>query len=188
MITWTNKGKDYWESYEYSTEKSVSIRAYVNGRYMILKNGQIAFSGKANNKEKAIEALEKYLSPISGAVDTKNTLEEFTDELVVQKEIIQTTEDTPIIENTTSYELRFSAVESPVESNSVVVSFEPKEDTIVKYTTNGKEVISSSKIYRGEFTVEKGTPINYTVFDLDKNILCKGTFIGEEGGSDGNYV
>lgn len=178
MITWTNKGKEYWESYSYYKGKSVSVRAYVNGKYMILKNGQITFSGKADNRSKAIEALEDYLYPILTVIDDKESVEEVAEQDTPQEEVIQTTiEEEP--REDVSYKLSYAITESPVESNTVVISFEPKKGTIVKYTTNGKEVISSSKIYKGEFTVEKGTPINYTVFDSEKNVIDKGSFIGE---------
>ena len=178
MITWTNKGKEYWESYSYYKGKSVSVRAYVNGRYMILENGHITLSGKADNRSKAIEALEDYLYPTLTIIDDKESVEESVEQDTLQEEVIQTMIEEEPKENF-SYKLSYAIMESLVEGNSVVISFEPKEGTVVKYTTNGKEVISSSKIYKGEFTVEKGTPINYTVFDSEKNVIDKGSFIGE---------
>lgn len=179
MITWTNKGKEYWESYSYYKGKSVSIRAYVNGKYMILENGHIIFSGKADNRSKAIEALEDYLYPTLTVIDDKEFVEEVVNPVITQ-EYVQVIEATPVVEDTTTpYKLTYTVSESPVESNTIVISFEPKENTVVKYTTNGKEVISSSKIYKGEFTVDTGTPINYTVFDSEKNVIDKGSFIGE---------
>lgn len=180
MITWTNKGKEYWESYGYYKGKSISIRAYVNGRYMILKNEQIALSGKADNREKAIEALESYLYLALTTIEDKESLEEeeVTEQDTPQEEVIQTTiEEEP--KKDTSCKVSYTIMESPTEKNSVLISFEPKEGSTIKYTTNGKKVIPTSRIYKGEFIVDKGTPINYTVYDADKNIIEENYFIGE---------
>ena len=75
MITWTYKGKEYWESYCYYPYKgiSVSIRAYTNGKYMILNNGQIILSGNKINREEAIKALNDYLYPVIDVIEEKDT-------------------------------------------------------------------------------------------------------------------
>lgn len=211
MITWTYKGKEYWESYNYYKGKSVSVRAYVNGRYMILKNGHITLSGKADNRSKAIEALEDYLYPTLIVVNDKEPIKEIVEQDTLQEEVIEhpiegqiiqhpvgqnigesdvimsfsegsdsfSVENTVKEEKEDKYKLSYTITKSSAEENCVVISINPLEGTTVKYTTNGKAVISSSKIYKGEFTVEKGTPINYAVFDEDKLKIDEGNFIGE---------
>lgn len=179
MITWTYKGKEYWESYGYDKGTSVSIRAYTNGKYMILHNGQIIMSGKGNTRNKAIEALESYLG-IKEDIVPEKVIEHPAEEQVIQQSIEQDTEENKVRERGEDvYKLSYTMTQSPTEENCVVITINPLDGTTVKYTTNGKEVISSSKIYKGEFIVEKGTPINYTVFDSEKNIIDKGSFVGE---------
>ena len=93
--------------------------------------------------------------------------------------------DTPEVteKDEDKFEILHTVTQSPTEENCVVITLEPNgtmfEGSVIKYTTNGKAVISSSKIYKGEFVVEKGTPINYAVFDADKNMIEQGNFIGE---------
>ena len=176
MITWTNKGKEYWESYCYYKGRSVSIRAYANGKYMILHNGQIILSGNKANREEAIKALTDYLYPVLEVIEDENT-----DVSINETEVLDTPEVTEKDED--AFEILHTITQSPTEENCVVITLEPNgtlfEGSVIKYTTNGKAVISSSKIYKGEFVVEKGTPINYTVFDSEKNVIDKGSFIGE---------
>lgn len=180
MITWTNKGKEYWESYCYYKGRSVSIRAYTNGKYMILHNGQIILSGNKTNREEAIKALNDYLYPVIEVVE-ENIEEENTSVSLNEEEVLDTPEVTEKDED--AFEILHTVTQSPTEDNCVVITLEPNgimyEGSVIKYTTNGKAVISSSKIYKGEFVVEKGTPINYAVFDADKNMIEKGNFIGE---------
>ena len=176
MITWTNKGKEYWESYCYYKGRSVSIRAYANGKYMILHNGQIIVSGNKTNREEAIKALNDYLYPVLEVIEEEDTSTPLNEE-----EVLDTPEVTEKDED--KFEILHTVTQSPTEENCVVITLEPNgimyEGSVIKYTTNGKAVISSSKIYKGEFVVEKGTPINYAVFDADKNMIEKGNFIGE---------
>ena len=73
MITWTNKGKEYWESYCYYKGRYVSIRSYANGKYMILHNGQIILSGNKANREEAIKALTDYLYPVLEVIENEDT-------------------------------------------------------------------------------------------------------------------
>lgn len=180
MITWTNKGKEYWESYCYYKGRSVSIRAYANGKYMILHNGKIIISGNKKNREEAIKALNDYLYPVVEVVE-ENVEEENTNVPLNEEEVLDTPEVTEKDED--AFEILHTITQSPTEENCVVITLEPNgimyEGSVIKYTTNGKAVISSSKIYKGEFVVEKGTPINYTVFDSEKNVIDKGSFIGE---------
>lgn len=178
MITWTYKGKEYWESYCYYPYRgiSVSIRAYANGKYMILHNGQIIVSGNKTNREEAIKALNDYLYPVIDVIEEKDTGVSLN-----EKEVIDTLEVTEKDED--KFEIRHTVTPSPTEEGCVVIALEPKgtmfEGSVIKYTTNGKAVISSSKIYKGEFVVEKGTPINYAVFDANKIKFDEGNFIGE---------
>ena len=180
MITWTNKGKEYWESYCYYKGRSVSIRAYANGKYMILHNGQIILSGNKANREEAIKALNDYLYPVVEVVE-ENVEEENTNVPLNEEEVLDTPEVTEKDED--AFEILHTVTQSPTEENCVIIALEPNgimyEGSVIKYTTNGKAVISSSKIYKGEFVVEKGTPINYAVFDADKNMIEQGNFIGE---------
>ena len=178
MITWTYKGKEYWESYCYYPYRgiSVSIRAYTNGKYMILNNGQIILSGNKINREEAIKALNDYLYPVLHVIEEKDTGVPLSEEEVIDtQEVTEKDED--------AFEIRHTVTPSPTEEGCVVISLKPKgtmfEGSVIKYTTNGKAVISSSKIYKGEFVVEKGTPINYAVFDANKNKFDEGNFIGE---------
>ena len=178
MITWTYKGKEYWESYCYYSYRgiSVSIRAYANGKYMILHNGQIIVSGNKKNREEAIKALNDYLYPVIDVIEKDDTSTPLNEE-----EVLDTPEVTEKDED--AFKILHTVTQSPTEDNCVVITLEPNgimyEGSVIKYTTNGKAVISSSKIYKGEFVVEKGTPINYAVFDADKNMIEKGNFIGE---------
>lgn len=196
MITWTYKGKEYWESYGYNKGVSVSIRAYTNGKYTVLHNGQIIMSGRGDTRNKAIEALESYLSIKEDTVPEK-VIEHPIEGQIIQHPVGQNIEESDVImsfsegsdsfsvendakeEKEDKYKLSYTITKSSAEENCVVISINPLEGTTVKYTTNGKAVIPSSKIYKGEFVVEKGTPINYAVFDSNKNKFDEGSFIGE---------
>lgn len=50
-------------------------------------------------------------------------------------------------------------------------------DGVIKYTTNGREVNASSKIYREPFSVEGVETIKIRVYDADKNVISQLDYI-----------
>ena len=104
MITWTNKGKEYWESYCYYKGRSVSIRVYANGKYMILHNGQIIVSGNKTNREEAIKALNDYLYPVLEVIEEEDTSVSLNEEEVLDTpEVTEKDEDKFEISYSVSY-------------------------------------------------------------------------------------
>ena len=129
MITWTNKGKEYWESYCYYKGRSVSIRAYTNGKYMILHNGQIIVSGNKTNREEAIKALNDYLYPVVEVIEEEDTSTPLNEE-----EVLDTPEVTEKDED--AFEILHTVTQSPTEENCVVITLEPNgtmfEGSVIK--------------------------------------------------------
>lgn len=164
---------------------------------------ELYISGKCSTSEEARDYIESLISKLNNKPEVKKNEEVLTtadkveEELYVQKlaetleeQPIETSSDLPSEANPASQNDLSDDKETDVveEENSAEpqISFIVDENTmslrssvegIIKYTTNGRDVNVSSKIYKEPFSIDGVETVKVKVFDSEKNVLYEDVWV-----------
>lgn len=164
-------------------DKMYNFDIQSNGCYIGYLNGVMIVSGYASSYDNAVSAVESYIDNLLGKT-TK--VEEVKTEVKTATVVEETKVGEPVVEETVAEEtVEEVAGEEPVirvtadknEDGTFTVTLRygtegyDVEGAVIKYTTNGKDVVSSSKIYKEAISVAEGTVINANAY-VNKEVVA----------------
>lgn len=149
-------------------DKMYNFNIQPNGCYIGYKNGVMIVSGYASSYDNAVSAVDNYIDNLLGKT-TK--VEEVKSAPIVEEPVVEDTVD-EIVEETTKEEQKIIVTADKNEDDTFTVTLNyDVEGAVIKYTTNGKDVVSSSKIYKEAFPVAEGTIINANAY-VNKEVVA----------------
>jgi len=125
------------------------------------------------------ESTEVVEEPVVKSVEevTEPVVEESIPETLVEENVgdpndLSSAEETDVVKDENPIESKISFI---VDKNTM--SIRSSIEGVIKYTTNGKDVNISSKIYREPFSLEGVETVKVKVFDAEKNVLCEDIWV-----------
>ena len=125
------------------------------------------------------EATEVIEEPVAEPVEevVEPIVEESAPETLVEENVgdpndLSSAEETDVVEDENPAESKISFI---VDENTM--SIRSSIEGVIKYTTNGRDVNVSSKIYREPFSLEGVETVKVKVFDAEKNVLCEDIWV-----------
>lgn len=151
-------------------DKVYNFTVNSNGSFVGYCGGRMVFSGYSSSYDNAVKSVNDYIDNLLGktVVEEKTTVtptvEETKVEEVVAEEAVDGTENVATV-------VKLEVITEKNEDGTFTVSLPYNvEGAVIKYTINGKDVVSSSKIYREPFIVTEGTIINANVY-INKEVV-----------------
>ena len=163
-------------------DKMYNFEIDSRGGFIGYCNGRMIISGYSSSKDKAVESVENYIAKLTGEVKTVKE-EEKVVAPEVKETVVETKTEEPVVEEAEETgtvaedEVVLRVVTAKNEDGTFAVELHygtlkyDVEGAVIKYTTNGKDVVSSSKIYKETFTVAEGTVINANAY-VNKEIVA----------------
>lgn len=149
---------------------SEEAMSYINGLVDKLNNPVIEI--KEENKEEDV-----YVAKLSKDLDEyqetpTEVVEAPSDENPDPTEDLTSVKETDVVEEEKSVE---SPISFAVEENTMTIT--SSVEGVLKYTTNGREVNVSSKIYREPFSIEGVEIVKVKLYDAEKNVLSENEYV-----------
>lgn len=149
---------------------SEEAMSYINGLVDKLNNPVIEI--KEENKEE-----DTYVAKLSKDLDEyqetpTEVVEAPSDENPDPTEDLTSVKETDVVEEEKSVE---SPISFAVEGNTMTIT--SSVEGVLKYTTNGREVNTSSKIYRESFSIEGVEIVKVKLYDTEKNVLSENEYV-----------
>ena len=154
---------------------------------------ELYVSGKCHTADEAMDYIEELVEKLNKKPEDKTPQTTVAENTYVEN-LAKTLEETPAAEEVpeTLTEVNQESqdnftddkVNEPIETESSQephISFLVEDGTmtitadaegVIKYTTNGREVNVSSKIYKEPFPIEGVDTVKAKLFDADKNPIC----------------
>lgn len=164
-------------------DKAYTFEINSRGGYTGYCNGRMIVSGYSSTKDKAVESVENYIAKLVGTVTPAPAKEEVKKEVVAPEVVEETKVEETVAEEiggtgtVADDEVVLRAVTVKNEDGTFAVELHygtleyDVEGAVIKYTTNGKDVVSSSKIYKESFSVAEGTVINANAY-VNKEVVA----------------
>ena len=140
------------------------------GGYVGYLNGRLIISGYASSYENAIASVEDYINKLLGKNIVTPAKEEVKIEESNANEVEEAVVDKEIISTEPALSLNINTSKNEDETFTVTLTYDV-EGAVIKYTTNGRDVVSSSKIYKEAFSVAEGTVINANAY-VNKEVVA----------------
>lgn len=180
-MEWNTDGKNNYSSYIFLDGKSISFRVLADGHYIGIINNpdnrssapEIYIAGFCHSYEDAIDYIDKYVtsgSIISSDIELKDDTFKDIEIPSINKSLdsVAKVENKLININKSNW-----LISTNTEADNIVVTMTYNNpNAVIKYTTNGKHVMVTSKIYREPFIITKGSVLNAAAF-LNKEKIDK---------------
>lgn len=154
---------------------------------------ELYVSGKCHTSDEAMDYIEELVEKLNKKPEDKTPQTNVAESTYVEN-LAKTLEETSPVEESpeTLTEVNHESqdnftddkVNEPTETESSQephISFQVEDGTMtitadaegtLKYTTNGREVNASSKIYKAPFSIEGVETVKVKLYDADKNPIC----------------
>jgi hypothetical protein len=159
---------------------------------------ELYVSGKCHTADEAMDYIEELVEKLNRKPEDKTPQTNVAESTYVEN-LAKTLEETPAAEEAAAEEVTETPTEvnhesqdnfaddkvnEPIETESSQephISFQVEDGTMtitadaegtLKYTTNGREVNASSKIYKAPFSIEGVETVKVKLYDADKNPIC----------------
>jgi len=154
---------------------------------------ELYVSGKCHTEDEAMDYIEELVERLNGKPEDKTPQTDVAESTYVEnlaKTLDETssTEESPETLTETNQESQDNFTDDKINefietesSQEPHISFQVEDGTMtivtdaegtLKYTTNGREVNVSSKIYKAPFSIEGVETVKVKLYDADKNPIC----------------
>ena len=154
---------------------------------------ELYVSGKCHTADEAMDYIEELVEKLNKKPEDKTPQTNVAESTYVEN-LAKTLEETPSAKEVTETLTEVNQesqdnftddkVNDSIETESSQephISFQVEDSTMtitadaegtLKYTTNGREVNASSKIYKAPFSIEGVETVKVKLYDADKNPIC----------------
>ena len=145
----------------------------LNNKPDVKKNEEVLTTAEKVEEELYVQKLAETLEE----QPTEEVVEETPSDLPSEVNLapqndLSDDKETDVVEEENSAESQISFI---VDENTM--SLRSSIEGVIKYTTNGRDVNVSSKIYREPFSIDGIETVKVKVFDAEKNVLCGDTWV-----------
>lgn len=170
IIDWKKSGNGYYTAYAYVDGRSYFFEVFSDGAYKAVGTAKTDdpkasspntyVSGRACGVKEAMEALEAYSSALfNKSIETTSPVEESASEVILE-EAEEEFLAVPYVED-----LSWIPYDGP---DGRMVELKSRAGGKIKYTLDGKDVTSVSKVYKEPIPVSEGMVIKAKSFDALK--------------------
>lgn len=168
-IDWKKSGNGYYTAYAYVDGRSYFFEVFSDGTYKGVgtsnsddpkaSSPNTYISGRACGVKEAMESLEAYSRALfNKSIETTSPVEESASEVIIEK--VEEIPVAPVVED-----LSWTPYDGP---DGRMVELKSRAGGKIKYTLDGKDVTSVSKVYKEPISVVEGMVIKAKSFDALK--------------------